>query len=239
MRTLNSYVVDKLIQWEGEVLYAYDDFDPKKRFIQAGMPVHGTLTIGVGHTGKDVRPGMRITREQSRTLLMSDLQRFIARVEKTIKVPLNDYQFGALVSFCFNVGEGAFASSSLVKKLNAGNYKAVPSELLKWTKSKGKEMEGLVNRRNAEIGLWNKDSFVASASGDVDTPKASASAKIGGAGSAAVVVGAGGVGAVTEMANQLKPYADVEFVKYILIGLSLVGVAFTAYAAWKRYKDSI
>lgn len=241
MRALDSYVIDKLIQWEGEVLFAYDDFDPpnKRRFITAGMPVRGTLTIGVGHTGKDVRPGMRITREQSRVLLMSDLQRFIACVENTIKVPLNDYQFGALVSFCFNVGEGNFKSSSLVRKLNAGNYKAVPGELLKWTKSKGKEMDGLVNRRNAEIGLWNKTSFVASASKEVDPPKAAPTAKIGGAGSAVIAVGAGGAGVVQEMSKQLQPYADFTYIKYALVALSVVGVALTAYAAWKRYKDSI
>ena len=239
MRTLNSYVVDKLIQWEGEILYSYDDFDPKRRFIQAGMPVRGTLTIGVGHTGKDVRPGMRLTREQSRALLLSDLAPRIAWVEHAVKVPLNDFQFGALVSFVFNVGEGAFLKSTLLKKLNAGDYKAVPTELMKFTMSKGKKMEGLVNRRSAEIGLWNKQAFVASSNIVPDAPKAAASAKIGGAGTAVIAVGAGGAGAVTEMANQLKPYADVQFVKYILIALSLVGVAFTAYAAWKRYKESI
>lgn len=165
-RSITADVEQKIVQWEGEVLHAYDDFDPKHQFIQPGMRVRGTLTIGVGHTGPEVKPGMRITVEQSREFLRKDLDRFEAAVERLVKVELSDNQFGALVSFAFNVGEGNFAKSTLLKKLNAGNYEAVPDELMRWVHSKGKRLQGLVNRRAQEGALWGKGEFVSSASVD-------------------------------------------------------------------------
>lgn len=164
MRKISAYGTQKLKQWEGEILFAYDDFDPpsNRRRIKAGDKIKGTLTIGTGHTGPDVRPGMTITPEQSTDLLYSDLASFEAVVERSVKVSLTDNQFAALVSFAFNVGQANFKSSTLLKKLNAGNYAAVPIELAKWTKSKGKTMQGLVNRRAAEAGLWAEGGFVQS-----------------------------------------------------------------------------
>lgn len=154
----------KLTQWEGVVLFAYDDFDPpaRRRKIKRGDKVNGTLTIGIGHTGTDVHPGMEITEEEARELLRRDLQSFETAVNRAVKVPLSQNQFDALVSFAFNVGVGNFRSSTLLKKLNTGDYASVPKELMKWTKSKGKEMKGLVNRRSAEAGLWAKGQYVQS-----------------------------------------------------------------------------
>ena len=62
----------------------------------------------------------------------------------------------ALVIFVFNVGRGAFANSTLLKKLNRNNFKEVPFQLRRWNKSEGKVMKGLINRRNKEIMLFNK-----------------------------------------------------------------------------------
>lgn len=170
-RNITDEVEAKIVQWEGEVLHAYDDFDPQHRFIKPGMTVRGTLTIGVGHTGSDVKPGMRISVEESRKFLRADIDRFEAAVEKHVKVPLSDNQFGALVSFCMNVGEGNFARSTLLKKLNKSDYEAVPAELMKWINSKGKRMQGLVNRRAQESALWGKGDFVASAVVDAEPKK--------------------------------------------------------------------
>jgi lysozyme len=156
-RSINRLGEDKIVQWEGEVLWAYDDFDPKHRPIEPGMSVKGTLTIGVGHTGPDVKPGMRITPAQSREFLRKDLDRFEAAVERAVKVPLSDNQFAALVSFAFNVGETNFNKSTLLKKLNKGDYDSVPAELMKWVHSKGKRLSGLVNRRTQEGALWGKE----------------------------------------------------------------------------------
>lgn len=136
-------------QWEGCKLRAYKD-------------AVGVWTIGYGSTGAHVRPGMTITQAEADNLLIADLARFERAVEKLVKVPLSDGQFAALVSFAFNVGEGALAKSTLLKKLNAGNHGAVPAELMKWVNAGGKKLQGLVNRRAAEAGLWAKGSFVSS-----------------------------------------------------------------------------
>lgn len=136
-------------RWEGCRLTAYRD-------------VAGVLTIGYGSTGAHVRPGLTVTQAEADQLLIKDLARFERAVEALVKVPLNDGQFAALVSFAFNVGEGAFARSTLLKKLNASDYASVPKELMKWVHAGGKKVEGLVNRRAAEGGLWARGSHVSS-----------------------------------------------------------------------------
>lgn len=163
-RVLSPDVLAHLRRWEGCVLYAYDDKDGSRprRFIGPGDPVRGTLTIGYGHT-ETVRPGMRITQAEADRLLMADCAPRIAALDAMVRPHLTDNQFGALLSWLFNVGEGAARSSSLIRRLNAGDFDAVPAELMKWTKSKGEVMQGLVNRRAAEAGLWARGEFVASA----------------------------------------------------------------------------
>lgn len=162
--------LDKIKAWEAFIPFAYDDFDPpaRRRKIKMGDKVNGTLTIGYGHTGADVKPGMTVTEDRAEELLRRDVARFESAVDRLVKVDLNQNQFDALVSFCFNVGEGNFGSSTLLKKLNAGDYDAVPEELMKWTKSKGKKLQGLVNRRAAEAGLWAKGSFVQSSGSEAE-----------------------------------------------------------------------
>jgi lysozyme len=142
-RRINRAGLAHIKSWEGLQLTAYLD-------------VANVLTIGYGSTGTHVRPGMKITEEQAEALLKKDLDRFEARVENYVRVPLSDNQFAALVSFDFNTG--ALHKSTLLKKLNKGDYKAVPGELMKWTKAKVNgnltTVKGLVNRRTSEVGLW-------------------------------------------------------------------------------------
>lgn len=135
-------------RWEGCRLTAYRD-------------VAGVLTIGYGSTGPHVRPGLRITQGEAERLLLRDLARFERAVATLVTVPLNDGQFAALVSFAFNVGEGALGRSTLLKRLNAGDLTAVPGELMKWVNASGRKVAGLVNRRSAEAGLWARGSHVA------------------------------------------------------------------------------
>lgn len=153
-RKITPFVVDKLKQWEGVKLLAYLDSV-------------GVWTIGYGHTGSDVRPGLRITQERAEELLRQDLGKFEAAVDRAVKVQLTDNQFGTLVSFAFIVGVGAFQKSTLLRRLNAGDYNAVPAELMKWTKGtinrKKVTIPGLVNRRSAEAGLWATGAYVSSA----------------------------------------------------------------------------
>lgn len=174
-RNLNAESEQQIKKWEALILFAYDDFDPpsRRRKIQRGDKVNGTLTIGYGHTGRDVFPGQTITQAQAEQFFDADIAKASRAVERLVKVPLTDNQFGALVSFAYNVGEGkgGFETSTLLKKLNAGNYDAVPVELMKWVNSKGKRMQGLVNRRSSEAGLWARGEFVQSAGSPVDPVK--------------------------------------------------------------------
>lgn len=169
-RKLNEAGEQLIKQWEALILYPYDDAaSPKNRHpIQSGDKVRGTLTAGWGHTGPDVKPGMKVTTALAQKWFEQDTGEAARAVEQYVKVPLTDNQFGALVAFTLNVGVGAFRGSTLLRKLNAGNYGAVPSELAKWNKTTigGKKVKsnGLVNRRAAEAGLWVKGDFVASSS---------------------------------------------------------------------------
>lgn len=131
-----------IIKEEGEVLTAY-------------ICPAGVWTIGVGHTGKDVNPGMKITKEQSRELLKNDLIRFENSVNRSVKINLTQNKFDALVSFAFNVGEGAFKKSTLLKKINSlAPITEIEVEFRKWVYAGGKILPGLKARREREVKLY-------------------------------------------------------------------------------------
>jgi lysozyme len=111
-------------------------------------------TIGYGHTGPEVVPGLRITAERAEELLRADVARFEAAVTRLVKVPLSGPQFDALVSFAFNVGEGALARSTLLRVLNAGDYADAAKQFDRWVNAGGKPMPGLVRRRRAERTMF-------------------------------------------------------------------------------------
>lgn len=111
-------------------------------------------TIGYGHTGDDVWPGLTITLPEAEALLTSDLERFEGYVNKHVKVALSQNQFDALVSFVYNVGAQAFIDSTLLKKLNAGDYEGAADQFPRWNKSKGRVLNGLVKRRDKERKLF-------------------------------------------------------------------------------------
>lgn len=161
--TVSNDALALIRQWEGVRLTAYPDPGSKD-----GNPI----TIGYGHTA-GVKRGDKITQEQADAFLRADLAKVAASIDPLITVPVTDNQFGALVSFAFNVGTSAFAKSTLLKKLNQGKYEAVPGELARWNKNDGKVMAGLVNRRAAEAGLWAKGAFVTSSTVEAkaSTPK--------------------------------------------------------------------
>ena len=99
---------------------------------------------------------MRITPEQAEKFLKEDLKTFEKIVKDNVKVPLNQNQFDALVSFVFNVGGGNFKNSTLLKVLNKGDYSAAAGEFSKWVYCGGKKLPGLVRRRQAEAELFSK-----------------------------------------------------------------------------------
>lgn len=121
---------------EGLELHAYPD------------PATGAepWTIGYGHT-KGVKPGDVCTEEQAVEFLKEDLLTAERDVKRLVMVPLTQGQFDALVDFVFNVGGGNFSSSTMLKKLNAKDYKGARDEFPKWNRGAGKVLPGLVRRR--------------------------------------------------------------------------------------------
>jgi lysozyme len=114
----------------------------------------GILTIGVGHTTSagppKVTAGMTITAAESDDILSRDLAKFENAVNNSVKVPLSQNQFDALVSLAFNIGSAAFAKSTLVRKLNGGDVQGAADAFLNWNKAGGKVLAGLTNRRQQE-----------------------------------------------------------------------------------------
>ena len=115
----------------------------------------GIYTIGYGHT-KNVVKGQEISLQRAKELLTDDLSTFENGVNKAVSAPLTQNQFDALVSFAFNVGLGAFKSSTLLKKLNAKDYDGASKEFLRWNKSNGVVLNGLKRRRQAEKDLFDQ-----------------------------------------------------------------------------------
>lgn len=134
-----------ITEFEGERLRAYPD------------PATGgdPWTIGVGHTGPGVKPGMVITGAHSKAYLHHDLARF----EKAVTVglsgkPTTQNQFDAMVSLCFNVGPANFLNSTLLRKHLTRDYAGAKAEFAKWNKANKKVMAGLTRRRAAEAALY-------------------------------------------------------------------------------------
>ncbi len=130
----------------------------------------GAMTIGVGHllTGDELSSGRVIiagepvpwrdglSEAQADALLADDLGEAEAVVNSRVCRALAQNQFDALVSFTFNVGAAAFISSTLLKRINAGMLQDVPAQLRRWVYDNGARVKGLINRREAEVRLWEE-----------------------------------------------------------------------------------
>lgn len=113
----------------------------------------GVLTIGFGHTGKDVKGGMSISKARAEELLRHDLS-FAEATVGSAAGDATDNQFAAMVSLCFNIGAGNFAKSSVLREHRMKRYDAAADAFMMWTKSKGKVLPGLVRRRGEEAALY-------------------------------------------------------------------------------------
>ena len=156
----SAKAIDLLAQYEQEVDHVYKD--------QAGLP-----TIGCGHllTRSELLSGFvviggvscpiaeGITHDQCMTLMAQDLAPVEATVNAGVKVHLEQNQFDALMLFCFNIGNHGFLTSSALTAINNGKFDEVPADIAKWNKITQDGLhvvsQGLVNRRNKEIALWN------------------------------------------------------------------------------------
>lgn len=146
---VNKATIDLIKEFEGFSAKAYPD--PST----GGEPI----TIGYGTTalaGVGVRPylGMVITQDDAERYLQLAVQKFAAQVEAMIRVPVSENQFGAIVSLAYNIGVGALSRSTVLKRLNAGDYAGAADAILMWDMAGGKVMNGLQRRRKAERALF-------------------------------------------------------------------------------------
>ena len=127
--------------FEGMVLKPYKD-----------KLAYNILTVCMGET-RGVRESDIYTVEECKALLEKGLLEFEAELNKCIKVPMTDKYKAAIISWAWNVGTPAACQSTLVRKLNAGDYEGACNQLPRWNKAGGKVLNGLVKRREAEKNL--------------------------------------------------------------------------------------
>ena len=118
----------------------------------------GVVTIGYGHT-LTAEEGQEITQEEAEELLCKDLEEFEHYINQYVEAELTQNQFDALVAWTFNLGPGNLKESTLLKRLNEGDFDDVPNQIRRWTKAGGKELPGLVRRREAEALLFQGEDW--------------------------------------------------------------------------------
>lgn len=201
---------------EGNYLYAYDDAKgPSNNKVSVGGTSVGTLTIGVGHTSAagspTVTPGMTITQAESQTILANDLKKVEDQVNNLVKVPVNQNQYDALISFQFNTG--GLARSQILRNLNANDYDGAANAFLNWTKANGNATL-LKGRREREIALFKSK------------PGATGAAT----GSAGAVVVAGGVAAS-------QAPSHLPLILAVTLGLTFLTFIVVDYIAFKKQQN--
>lgn len=144
--------------YEGFIPHTYDDKDPQAvRITQENKnTVKGVLTIGYGTTDPAYAfPGNIIGRDDADKLLLKHLnENVLPTIRRQVTVPLDQNQMDALASFIYNVGSGNFNTSTLLKRLNVGDYHGAATQFLRWVYDDGKKLRGLVRRRKAERDVF-------------------------------------------------------------------------------------
>jgi lysozyme len=242
----NDIILPFLKKAEGVKLKAYQDSK-------------GVWTIGVGHTN-GVSSGMVISSAQVDQFLDEDLYEAQVRLEKVVKDTsvLSEHQYSAILSFVFNLG--ANGSWTIWKTINSGKLDEVPNQLARFVYAGKQKLEGLVNRRNAEIALWNeqddaikvidtqlvKETPSAGTLRDLSTPPAvapetrpllqqkSVQASIG-----AAVLGA--PTAIQKVMETLEPWKHnshyvQNLIEYAGTAGALAAVAGVGFLAWRQYR---
>jgi lysozyme len=246
-------------------LFVYDDKHYPPKPVKPGDKIDGTLTAGTGHTGPDVVAGMKVTGKMDAAWLLSDLaiaaNRIEARIGAAIVADLTDNQYASLLDFVFNMG--ANPAWTIWKRLKAKKFSLVPAELKRFVNwgDPPQISSDLVDRRNADIALWNDGEAAAPSSTPAPSsvtratltpptpsdpkPLAKKASLIAGAISAAA--GAAPVAkAVTDGASsitkQIAPFAEhSEYVQQMVGLLSLiaaVGVTATFGLMWLEHRNA-
>lgn len=139
-------LVEFLRWWEGlpggkPALQAYDDGG-------------GVWTIGYGTT-RDVRPGDECTEDEALEMLLDDLEETWSEIDPLIRVTIAQHELDALVSLAYNIGVEAFRKSTLLSRLNAGDFGSASDEFVRWNRQGGRILPGLVKRRAAERRIFD------------------------------------------------------------------------------------
>ena len=139
-----------IVSWEGYRGEAY-------------VPVAGDVaTIGFGSTRRDdgspVQEGDRTSPVQALQRALRDVTQFEGALKQCVHVPLSQGEYDAFTSLAYNIGPAAFCASTLVRKLNAGDYAGACEEILRWNRFQGRVLKGLVNRRESEYRMCKGDS---------------------------------------------------------------------------------
>lgn len=148
-------IVRKVTQNCIDIIKHYEGFSSKPYVCPAGY-----LTIGIGHLILPNEKFDEVTVEEGENILRKDLIKSEKSVLRCIKVPLEDHQFDALVSFTFNLGGGALQCSTLRQKINREEHEDVPDEFRRWVFAGGRELKGLVKRRETEAILYSTSDVV-------------------------------------------------------------------------------
>lgn len=123
--------------------------------LEAYQDIVGVWTIGYGCTGTDIVEGLVWTQEEANHQLAQRLEALQEQIQKIVPTGTNQNQLDALCDFAYNVGLGALKSSFLLKCLNAGNFAAASKQFERWDRAGGKEVPGLLRRRQAEAALFS------------------------------------------------------------------------------------
>lgn len=235
---------------ERPVMRVYDDAQPKL-ILKPGSKVLGTLTAGIGHTGADVVIGLKVTQAMVDRWLDIDMVTAALRLANVVTGDvidsLTDNQYAALLSFVFNLG--ANPGWTIWKLLNAREYDQVPAQIARFVNAGGKKLEGLVNRRNAEIALWSTAepgsttvTPPSSVTRTAETPPAPSPPKEMDKQSVATKIGvlvAGGATAAGQAINVIQPHADLApFLRPVLAGLAGVVVIGGLYGLWVHHEQA-
>jgi lysozyme len=250
------------------VLFAYDDAHWPPKEAVPGDVINGTLTAGYGHTGKDVTVGMIVTQATADEWLTDNLCEAAYALEKKVGADvvseMSENQYAAVLDFVLNLGTGNPKNPewTIWKRLRARAWDQIPLEMAKFVNATVKDQEGnkklvklngLVDRRNAEIGLWavqekgaidqNLPSSVTRASPTPPTP----ADPVPMTKSKALIVGAAGAAAgagpmVNQVTQAIQPYAQQShYVQQVLGFLALIGAGCAAAAIffiWLQKKQA-
>jgi lysozyme len=122
--------------------------------LEAYRDCAGVWTIGYGRTGPTLAAGQTINGPEAEELLRADLAEAVACVNRCVQSAISQNQFDAMVDFCFNAGRGNFLQSTLLRKLNSGDFAGAAAQFALWVHAGGEVVSGLVRRRKAEAELF-------------------------------------------------------------------------------------